>query len=559
MTAQRVLSPELKQKYDSLRDVLQRCLSLTDRCSDTEASAILRDRLALLQSAALFVIIGEVKSGKSSFINALLGEDVCEVAPDPCTAVIQELVYGDERSKTILGDHWERLRLPKPVLRDITIVDTPGTNSIIRNHQTITENYIPKSDLVVFVFPAKNPHTATAWELLSLVRKDWRRKTVFVLQQSDLASRNELSINQERVRQYAHERNVQNPVLFIVSAKRELEGASDSGFAEFREFLRNAVESGDVWRMKLEGSRDTVRKLVDDLLAKLHKEEASITDDKAFYRDLLARVEGRREKAQSLRRLVVDSLGVSYDRLASRLEEDFKEGLEVGTILRRSIPFLRDKDVKTWIKETQERFEKTAKEELEAESSRASRDLSDEMKTMLDDLAAAIAHRQERQQKGGRLVAADRVDILDRLRRQLRELRISDIVDEKGIQGSDLGKLTLTGGGIAALGAVIAMATHLIAFDITGGILTAVGAGLVAVTLLWKRSAIINDFLQKMEKSRDEFRGRLDQEITQIFERLFLEIQHDLKEPLSRLDEKTAQISLLAEEAQCVSEAAAFL
>lgn len=559
MTAQRVLSPELKQKYDSLRDVLQRCLSLTDRCSDTEASAILRDRLALLQSAALFVIIGEVKSGKSSFINALLGEDVCEVAPDPCTAVIQELVYGDERSKTILGDHWERLRLPKPVLRDITIVDTPGTNSIIRNHQTITENYIPKSDLVVFVFPAKNPHTATAWELLSLVRKDWRRKTVFVLQQSDLASRNELSINQERVRQYAHERNVQNPVLFIVSAKRELEGASDSGFAEFREFLRNAVESGDVWRMKLEGSRDTVRKLVDDLLAKLHKEEASITDDKAFYRDLLARVEGRREKAQSLRRLVVDSLGVSYDRLASRLEEDFKEGLEVGTILRRSIPFLRDKDVKTWIKETQERFEKTAKEELEAESSRASRDLSDEMKTMLDDLAAAIAHRQERQQKGGRLVAADRVDILDRLRRQLRDLRISDIVDEKGVQGSDLGKLTLTGGGIAALGAVIAMATHLIAFDITGGILTAVGAGLVAVTLLWKRSAIINDFLQKMEKSRDEFRGRLDQEITQIFERLFLEIQHDLKEPLSRLDEKTAQISLLAEEAQCVGEAAALL
>jgi GTPase SAR1 family protein len=559
MTAQRVLSPELKQKYDSLRDVLQRCLSLTDRCSDTEASAILRDRLALLQSAALFVIIGEVKSGKSSFINALLGENVCEVAPDPCTAVIQELVYGDERSKTILGDHWERLRLPKPVLRDITIVDTPGTNSIIRNHQTITENYIPKSDLVVFVFPAKNPHTATAWELLSLVRKDWRRKTVFVLQQSDLASRNELSINQERVRQYAHERNVQNPVLFIVSAKRELEGASDSGFAEFREFLRNAVESGDVWRMKLEGSRDTVRKLVDDLLAKLHKEEASITDDKAFYRDLLARVEGRREKAQSLRRLVVDSLGVSYDRLASRLEEDFKEGLEVGTILRRSIPFLRDKDVKTWIKETQERFEKTAKEELEAESSRASRDLSDEMKTMLDDLAAAIAHRQERQQKGGRLVAADRVDILDRLRRQLRDLRISDIVDEKGVQGSDLGKLTLTGGGIAALGAVIAMATHLIAFDITGGILTAVGAGLVAVTLLWKRSAIINDFLQKMEKSRDEFRGRLDQEITQIFERLFLEIQHDLKEPLSRLDEKTAQISLLAEEAQCVGEAAALL
>ena len=556
MSVQRVLGPELKQKYDSLRDVIQRCLSLTEKCSEAGASTILRDRLALLESAALFVIVGEVKSGKSSFINALLGEDVCEVAPDPCTAGIQELVYGEERSKTTLGDQWERVRLPRPVLRDITIVDTPGTNSIIRNHQTITENYIPKSDLVVFVFPAKSPHTATAWDLLSLVRKDWHRKTVFVLQQADLASQRELSVNQESVRQYAHERNVQNPVLFTLSAKRELEGASDSGFAEFREFLRSAVESGEVWRMKVEGSRDTVRKIAGDLLAKLSNEKAALVEDRAFYQDLLARVEGRREKAQSLRRLVVDSLGLSYDRLASRLEDDFREGLEVGTILRRSIPFLRDKDVKTWIRETQEKFEKTAKEEIEAESSRVSKDLSDEMKVMLDDLAAAIAHRQERQQKGGHPVASDRIDILERLRNQLRDLRISDIVDEKGIQGSDLGKLTLAGGGIAALGAVIAMATHLIAFDITGGILAAVGAGLVAVTLLWRRSAIMNDFSQKMNKSRDEFRARLDQEISQIFERLFLEIRHDLNEPLSRLDEEAARIASLAEEARLLSVSA---
>lgn len=559
MAAQRVLSQELKQKYDFLRDVLQRCLSLTDKCSETEASAILKNRLALLQSVALFVVVGEVKSGKSSFVNALLGEDVCEVAPDPCTAVIQELAYGEERSKTVLGDYWERLTLPKTVLRDITIVDTPGTNSIIRNHQTITENYIPKSDLVIFVFPAKNPHTATAWELLSLVRKDWHRKTVFVLQQADLATQRELAVNQERVKQYAHERNVQNPVLFTVSAKRELDGASDSGFAEFREYLRDAVESGEVWRMKLEGCRDTVRKIVNDLLAKLRREEAAIAEDKAFYQDLLARVEGRREKAHSLRRLVVDSLGVSYDRLASRLEEDFREGLQIGTILSRSIPYLRDKDVKTWIRETQDKFEKTAKEEIETESSRVSKDLSDEMKAMLDDLSLAIAHRQERQQQGSHPVAADRLDILERLRSQLRDLRISDIVDEKGIQGSELGKLTLTGGGIAALGAVIAMATHLIAFDITGGILAAVGAGLVAVTLLWKRSAIMKDFSQKMDKSRDEFRGRLDQEITQIFERLFLEIQHDLKEPLALLDEETSRISSLAEEARGISEAADLL
>ena len=133
----------------------------------------MRQRRTGLESAALFVVVGEVKSGKSSFINALLGEDVCEVAPDPCTAVIQELVYGEERTSTTLGDFWERVRLPKEVLREISIVDTPGTNSIIKKHQTLTEKYIPQSDLVVFVFSAKNPHTASAWELLSMIRKDW--------------------------------------------------------------------------------------------------------------------------------------------------------------------------------------------------------------------------------------------------------------------------------------------------------------------------------------------------------------------------------------------------
>ncbi|MEN6489663.1 MAG: dynamin family protein, partial [Smithella sp.] len=200
---QPVLSPELMKQYDSMREILQRCLSLTEKCADNEASGIIRDRLDNLQSAALFVIVGEVKSGKSSFVNALLGEDICEVAPDPCTVVIQELVYGTQRTKTNLGDHWERVALPKPVLRDISIVDTPGTNSIIRHHQTITENYIPRSDLVVFVFPAKNPYTGTAWDLLDFIRKDWRLKTVFVLLLADLATMEELTTIEERVWQYA--------------------------------------------------------------------------------------------------------------------------------------------------------------------------------------------------------------------------------------------------------------------------------------------------------------------------------------------------------------------
>src|SRR2546423_1624441 len=226
----RILSPELKQQFDTLRNLLQRALWLAERCADVEATQILRTRLTNLQSAALLVIVGEVKAGKSSFINALLREDVCEVAPGPCTARIQELVYGAERRVETLGESWQRVSLPKEALREITMVDTPGTNSIVKDHQTITENYIPQSDLVVFVFAAVNPPTKSASELLTLIKKEWNRKVVFVLQQSDRATQREPTTNLEHVRQYAPDRQAEDPHVSFLSPKPGMEGLPENGF-----------------------------------------------------------------------------------------------------------------------------------------------------------------------------------------------------------------------------------------------------------------------------------------------------------------------------------------
>ena len=63
-------------------------------------------------TATACLLAGEFNSGKSSFINALVGEDVCQVAPGPCTARIQELVYGPERTVANLGPSWDRDRPP---------------------------------------------------------------------------------------------------------------------------------------------------------------------------------------------------------------------------------------------------------------------------------------------------------------------------------------------------------------------------------------------------------------------------------------------------------------
>ena len=554
---QQVLSHEQRETYEALHELLLSCMALSEKSSDKEATQIVKDRISHLQSAALLVIVGEVKSGKSSFVNALLGEEVCEVAPDPCTAGIQELVYGERRTKTTLGENWEKLTLPKDVLRKITIVDTPGTNSIIRNHQTITEKYIPQSDLVVFVFSAKNPHTGSAWDFLSLVRKDWYRKMVFILQQADLASPRELEINQERVFQYARERNVQNPVVFSVSAKLENERNPDSGFSEFRKYLGNAIQTGEVWRMKVEGARDTASKIAGRMIIRLQGEQAAVEEDKAFYTGLLARVKTRREKADALRRLAVDSLCVTYDRLADKLEQDFADGLGAGNILRRSVPFLRDKDVKTWLRELQANFETASRKEIEAESARVSRDISEEMMSMFNELTEAIDHHHKKTSERFVIRDPDRAEILTRLQQQLQDLRLSDIAENKGIEGSGIGRLSLTGGGLAALGAVIAFSSHMMIFDITGGILAIAGAGIIATTLIFKRAGILRDFRKKLKHSRDEFRHRLNVEIGRMFEKLFMEIEHRLKEPVSHLDEKSQRLLPLIQEAEQVKDKAA--
>ena len=468
----RILSPELKKQFETLRDYLQRALWLAERCADDEATQILRVRLANLQAAALIVVVGEVKAGKSSFINALIREDVCEVAPGPCTAGIRELVYGGERKTVELSQYCERVFLPTEVLREVTMVDTPGTNSIIQNHETITENYIPQSDLVVFVFSAANPHTKSAWELLTLIRKEWHRKMVFVLQQADRASHRELTINREHVTQYARDRQVENPIVFTLSAKRELEGMPESGFSEFRHYLQSAIACGEVWRMKVEGSYQTLRSVMARLLSHLRREKAAIDEERAFYQGLVRKVEAHEATAYSLKLAIVEELSTTYDNLARQSEDEFARGLRLGKLIKRAIPFLRDKDTRTWLQDLRARFERSARKEIQTEAARVSKELFDQMRTMMEELAESVAGRQERLRENAFLPqGASHLAMLGQLRSKLEFIRIDDkVLRGKVAETKDVRTLALAGSGLAGLGIIIAALSPILWLDITGGI-----------------------------------------------------------------------------------------
>ena len=72
----------------------------------------------LRQATFKVLVIGEFKRGKSTFINALLGEKILPSAAAPCTAIISEVKYGAEKGATIyFNDSVEEL--PKSLAEDI--------------------------------------------------------------------------------------------------------------------------------------------------------------------------------------------------------------------------------------------------------------------------------------------------------------------------------------------------------------------------------------------------------------------------------------------------------
>ncbi|MGI8483841.1 MAG: dynamin family protein, partial [Thermomicrobiales bacterium] len=112
-----------------------------------------------LHDLFLLVIVGEFNAGKSAFINALIGAEVMPEGVTPTTAVINLLRFGETQEETHLPDGIIQRTFPADFLEEITVVDTPGTNAIIREHEALTERFVPRSDLVLFVTSADRPFT----------------------------------------------------------------------------------------------------------------------------------------------------------------------------------------------------------------------------------------------------------------------------------------------------------------------------------------------------------------------------------------------------------------
>jgi len=207
------------------------------------------DRLAKLvdemDELFLLVIVGEYNSGKSTFINALLGDEVFAMGDLPTTREIAILRFGDVKPPETIGDHRVLFHYPLDVLRDLEIVDTPGTNSLERMEEDLTRSFVPRADLVLFVTSLLQPLTATELEFLTHIR-EWGKKVIFIVNGVDRRNSDEQI---DRVRTYL-DREItarlsgEPPTIYFISALQALRAKMAArAVTAAASSLPNAVES----------------------------------------------------------------------------------------------------------------------------------------------------------------------------------------------------------------------------------------------------------------------------------------------------------------------------
>jgi small GTP-binding protein len=250
------------------QELLQRLATALERFGADVASDDLRrfeEARDQLNGLFLLVIAGEFNSGKSSFINALLGERVLPEGVTPTTDRINVLRHGPEVSEELREAYLLERTHPAEVLREISIVDTPGTNAIIRRHEELTRDFVPRSDLVLFVTSADRPFTESERAFLEQIR-EWGKKIVFIVNKIDILSRPE---DREEVIHYVGQ-NAQallgeRPHVFSVSARQAMEARlapagpvendeelwRSSGFEEVEDYLLNTLDQHERVRLKL--------------------------------------------------------------------------------------------------------------------------------------------------------------------------------------------------------------------------------------------------------------------------------------------------------------------
>jgi small GTP-binding protein len=337
----KILSSSQKQIITRERKLLLELQSfLQEHQIDPEDRRALLESIQQLDDLFLLVVVGEFNAGKSALINALLGTKTLKEGVTPTTTRINILRYGEDASQELVAEDILHLTAPVEFLREISIVDTPGTNAIIREHEEITSRFIPRSDLILFVTSADRPFTESERQFLKTIRR-WKKKVVLAVNKIDiLETPQELDEIQEFVRENVSKLLDISPRVFPVSAQQALRAKQGKGkeweasqFEAFEDYIFQTLDQGGRLKLKLLNPVGVGLHLVEQYREFfLHRRHAA-GEDLVLIREVEEQLDQYRQdmlESFRLRLAEIDSLLIAME---NRGQTFFDEHLRLGRIL----------------------------------------------------------------------------------------------------------------------------------------------------------------------------------------------------------------------------------
>jgi small GTP-binding protein len=263
----------LLQEERRIAAQLQACL-VGFEGADAHATT-LRQVTTSLDDIFLLVIVGEFNAGKSACINALLHGDILEEGVVPTTNQVTIVRHGEQDVHHQVEQGLLEIDNPSAFLRDISIVDTPGVNAVLREHERLTDEFVPRSDLIIFITSVDRPFTQSERVFLERIR-NWGKKIIVVLNKIDMLRTSEAL---EQVLGFVRD-NCKNllgfqPEIFPVSALLAQQARMAVGhdamrlwelsrFGKLEEYLFSTLDEAERIRLKFLSPLGVMQRLVNE-------------------------------------------------------------------------------------------------------------------------------------------------------------------------------------------------------------------------------------------------------------------------------------------------------
>jgi len=479
---------------------------------------LLRD----ISEPLLFVVVGEVKSGKSSLLNALFGNEFAKVDVLPATDRVYLFRYGAEEKTTEVSDRLSERYLPIPFLRDFSVVDTPGTNSMVKEHQMTTEEFMPRADVVLFVFSVVNPWTQSNWEFLNFLQKTWLKNVIFVLQQIDLREPTEIEVIHRHLQDTALRQLSFVPPIFAISARKALLARTsgvdkerlwqESAFGALEDQINFIVTESSTRMLKLRSTFQAGRVMLDDLSDELRTLLGKIATDETALARLDALLQNRRDQLRRQIGSLVRDIESGYDQTTGErtrlLQQNITAWSAIGLIAgRKNSQRSLHERVETKLRELMQPQIDKSVSALETDL----RGVWPQMQDLLDHELSADLRKEARPNIPD--FAGQRRELYEAIQRAFL-----DILSGKSLQerlGRSFGKTAIAMRAATALIVIGAVAAGLlINLNMPG---TIAAAGIAVAALLFAiyvafnhRHRILRDYEHELDPKRPEFKQALE-------------------------------------------------